>query len=398
MNTLIATGGSGARVLEAAIQLCSAGLGPDRLRLLVVDPDSANGNSARAQSLIERYQEGRRRFGGKLGGLKLFWTELDLLETKESPGGLQTWSPCRKKQRFKELVNADLLESTETPRELLDLFYTQQELELDLSEGFRGRPSIGAAAMSLVALQRDEQPWSLLVEKIRGDLSADAGSRVYLAGSVFGGTGASTFFPIARFLRDEALKANASRLRIGVGALSPYFRFEAASAGASGGLAEAARSENFPIATRGAVDFYDQLKINNDWPFDVIHWVGDNQPISVSYAPGGVKQENPAHFVELLAALAALHFFRDPRESTDCCYSGSGTNGSDGEAVVSWQDLPLGQAFGESEITHSLLRMYLVGVAHLGFLVNFFGGQNSRVNLTRSPGTGSGSRRRATPW
>ncbi len=367
MNTLICAGGTGARVLESVIQLCAAGLGPPALRLLVIDPDSANGNSARAQELVGLYLEGHRLFGGKLGGLRLFGTALDLLETDDRTEGLKTWSPSRKKQRFKDLVNAELLDSTHTPRDLLNLFYTEQDLELDLSEGFRGRPSIGAAAMSLVALHAREKPWAQLVEKIRGDLANEEGARVYLAGSVFGGTGSSTFFPIARFLRTVP-QNNASRLRIGVGALSPYFRFEAAAAGGNGSaVMEAAKAENFPIATRGAVSFYEHLKANNDWPFDVIHWLGDNEPIRVSYAPGGVKQENQAHFVELLAALAALQFFHAPKETVDCCYSGTQTNGTGEEAVITWKDLPLGEGFGQDAVAPGLLRLYLMGIAHLGF-------------------------------
>ena len=224
MNTLICAGGSGVRVLEAMLQLCAAGLGPPSLRLLVIDPDSANGNGARVTTLVESYLEGHRRFAGRLGdSLDLFRTELDLLDVGGRSAGLKTWSPVEKGQRLRQVLNVDLLDSTSTPSDLVRLFFTTEELDMDLTQGFRGHPSVGAAAMSLVIFKTGEQPWRQLVEKLRGDLARDGGARVFLAGSVFGGTGASTFYPIARFLRGVP-EVNHDRLKIAAGALSQIGR------------------------------------------------------------------------------------------------------------------------------------------------------------------------------
>lgn len=369
MNTLICAGGSGVRVLEALLHLCAAGLGPASLRLLVIDPDSANGNGARVTNLVESYLEGHRRFAGRLGdGLNFFRTELDLLDVGGRSAGLKTWSPIEKGQRLREVLNVDLLDSTATPPELVRLFFTHDEINMDLTQGFRGHPSVGAAAMSLVALKKGEQPWSQLIEKLRGDLAHDQGARVFLAGSVFGGTGAATFYPIARFLRTVP-EVNHSRLKVAAGALSPYFRFEAASSGTdSAASRQAAKAERFPLATRSAVDFYEQLRFNavaDRGPFDAFYWVGDDSPLSVPYAPGGPSQNNPSHFVELVMALAAVDFFLDPGDLQGAsCYAGS--NGTGVEAFLDWDDLPLSRLDRE-KIRRSLLRFFLAGTVHLGF-------------------------------
>lgn len=369
MNTLICAGGSGVRVLEAVLQLCAAGLGPASLRLLVVDPDSANGSGARVTTLVESYLEGHRRFAGRLGdGLQLFRTELDLLDVGGRAAGLKTWSPVEKGQRLREVLNVDLLDSTSTPSELVRLFFTTEEINMDLTQGFRGHPSVGAAAMSLVALKAGEQPWRQLIEKVRGDLARDEGARVFLAGSVFGGTGASMFYPIARFLRGVP-EVNHSRLKIAAGALSPYFRFEAAAAGIDSTVARrAAKAERFPLATRSAVDFYEHLRANaaeGSWPFDAFYWMGDDTPMSVPYAAGGPEQKNPSHYVELLTALAALGFFEAPGEVQGSCYAGS--NGtSEEEACLEWRDLPLAHLDRE-KIRGGLLRFFLTGAVHVGF-------------------------------
>jgi hypothetical protein len=382
MNTLICAGGSGTRVLEALVHLCAAGLGPPSMRILVIDPDGANGNGGRVSSLVEKYGEARKRFGNQLGdGLGLFGTELDLLDVGSHRGSLKTWSPVKRNERLREMFNLDILEGTSTPPEVLRLFFTDQELNMDLSEGFRGHPSVGAAAMSLVTLQADQQPWKQLVEKLQGDLAREEGARVFMAGSIFGGTGSATFYPIGRFLRDVP-ELNRQALKIAVGALSPYFRFGAAEAGPNARFArEAARSELFPLATRGAVDFYDHLHTNDNWPFDVIHWIGDNSPISVPYAPGGPLQKNPAHYVELMTALAAVDFFQAPQEQEGSCYAGSRRQaGNGGHLTLNWDDLPL-RSLDREMVRQGLLRFFLAGLVHLGFT----GPLVRRDEIERSP-------------
>ena len=51
-----------------------------------------------------------------------------------------------------------------------------------------------------------------------------------------------------------------------------------------------ARSENFSLATKAAVEFYAYLKENQDWPFALGHWVGDSGLMDVDWAPHGAGQ------------------------------------------------------------------------------------------------------------
>ncbi len=364
MNTLICAGGSGTRVLEALLHLCAAGLGPPSLRLLWVDPDAANGNGDRVSALVARYIDLHGRFARQVGdGLGLFRTKLDLFEVGGQSEGLKPWSPIQKGERLRELLNVDLLGSTPTSPDLVKLFFTPEELDMDLSQGFRGHPSLGSAAMSRVTFQKEAQPWRQLIEKLRNDLAQDEGARVFLTGSVFGGTGAAAFYPLARFLREEAT-VNGNRLKIGVSALAPYFRFAASTTrNSSSGARQAARAENFPLATLGTVDFYRHLETHQRLPFDVVHWVGADAPADVNFAAGGPEQRNPSHFVELIAATAALEFFHQPSALVGSCYSASG----DGEqAVLEWRDLPLAN-LDRGRVRDTLLRFLLVGAAHVGF-------------------------------
>ncbi len=379
MNTLICAGGSGLRTLEAMLHLCAAGLGPPKLRLLAIDPDGANGNRTRAIGLLEKYRAAQRRFAGKLGtGLNLFGTELDLLVTPGHQPELRNWSPVEGSQKLSDLLNFDGLSATDTPTDVVKLLFTRDELQMELDQGFRGHPAIGAACMSLVTLHEREQPWELLVQQIQGDLAQPQGSRVFLVGSVFGGTGASAIHPIVRFLRGVP-DAGHERLKIGVGAIVPYFRFAVAAADERLKHSEmAAKSERFPLATQAAVQYYEHLRSNGDWPFDVMYWVGDSSPVPVDYCPGGPDQKNPPHFVDLLSAFSALEFFRDPDARRGSCYAGPRSDAAPelGDSnLLDWPDLPLTD-FQRSEVQKTLLRLSLVGAMHSNFFSELFSGDD----------------------
>lgn len=373
MTTLISAGGTGTRILEAVLHLCAAGLGPDKLRLLVIDPDASNGNGTRAKELVNKYVECRRTFrpaGQELGKLPFFRTVLDLLETEDAEAGLKVWSPVGPNKRFADVVNFPLL--APMAKDIVHLFFTDDELIMKTDIGFRGHPAIGAAAMSLLWLYRHQKPWSQLTEKIKTEVSEPEGSKVIIVGSVFGGTGASAIHPLARFLRTMP-ETNRDRLKIGVVALVPYFQFRAAAAAAPGQEGGArqlgARAEYFPVATRAAVQFYHHLRENNDWEFDAMYWLGDDSPAEVLYEVGGPGQKNPAHFVDLLAALACLDFFAGDLATKACRYAGPEECTDEGlknKNVVRWMDLPFLE-LDRDRVGTCLLQFALTGAAHLGF-------------------------------
>ncbi len=360
MHTIIGAGGSGTRVVEAVIQLCAAGLGPNRLRVLLVDPDASNGNVARLRGLVERYRACHERFARHMGDLPFFRTELDVLvDESDRAGKLYVWNVVAGNKKLRDVLGYDNLAPGQ--RDLTHLFFTDDELDMELDQGFRGHTAIGAAALSL--LDSGAAPWKGLTERLRIDLGTGQTTRVVLAGSVFGGTGASALYPIARFLRDVP-EINKSNLKLGVVALVPYFQFDPAklAAGASEHVM-AAKSQWFALATRQAVRFYHHLKERQDWPFDAMYWVGDSAPWDVAYAAGGPRQENPAHVVDVVAALAAIGFLDSPPTDGQPRYSGPRQGGN----VVAWDELPAGKNKRHPTVQYNVLTLSLVGAVHLGF-------------------------------
>ena len=373
MYNVILAGGSGLRVLESIIHCCAMGLGPRVMRLFVIDPDHSNGNATRASRLVSKYLECQKAYGGKLGkDANWFGTELDLLGDPTKPE-LMVWSPVKPNDTLGSIIDYDNLASTNTPPEVADLLFTREERQVPLGGGFRGHPAIGAASMSQIPFFENERPWSEFIQRIRGDVDQGP-SYVFIVGSVFGGTGASTLHPVGRYVQSIP-ERNHDRLKIAFNALVPYFRFsEEKKTGKgpsdAGGLV--ARSENFSLATKAAVEFYAYLKENHDWPFAMSHWVGDSGLMDVDWAPHGAGQENPAHFVDVLSALACLEFFA--AGTTGVADGASLYSGPRGNVVppapefnlLEWPDVPL-RAYDRSTLQREMLRFYMSGAAHLGF-------------------------------
>jgi hypothetical protein len=361
MTTLICAGGSGTRVLEAVLHMCAAGLGPSDLRTFVIDPDGSNGNVDKTRKLVNRYQECHEAF--KTDGHPFFRTKVDLLKSAQ---GLRVWSPVDKTQKFKNLLNYTDLSPAQ--KDVVHLLLTDVELDMPMDVGFRGHPALGAAALALLPLYKEDPLWSQFAQAITSEVN-ERETRVVIVGSVFGGTGASAIHPLVRYLRSLP-QINRDKLKVGAVALVPYFRFSASEAAAAGGhvqAEEAAKSEWFALASRSAAEYYEHLRTQNDWDFDAMYWLGDDTPVRVDYCVGGPQQDNPAHFVDLLAACACLDFSSSPPGARACYYSGPQESGDvpDGN-VVTWDDIPL-SSLDRDTVRKKLHHFHLVGAAHLGF-------------------------------
>ena len=109
---------------------------------------------------------------------------------------------------------------------LIDCLYDPEEKMQNLSEGFRARPNIGAAAMLATTSNEDDPFWSQIYKAIDAAKGGEE-VRIFIIGSIFGGTGASGFPNIARKIRAiQNEKGVASNVNIGGALMLPYFDYE----------------------------------------------------------------------------------------------------------------------------------------------------------------------------
>ena len=346
----IGIGGTGSKCLEALIHLAAAGMMPNKkeeLYVLFVDPDKANGSLERAVKTLECY--------------KTFFNnpqlaQPHLLQTKIDSDITPIFSPFDdgdddKPQLEKFFNYAGLKLADDGAADLFEVLYSERERTTQLHEGFRGHPSIGAAVMAQTVLGGDE-PW----KTFRGKVAKDPAPKIFLAGSIFGGTGASGFPTIAKLIK-SALDVKPISAQIGGALILPYFTF------IDDGDAELkAKAEHFLMNTQAALEYYQRS--NKDLVYNAIYLIGDDSQVQLkNFSLGGKAQQNAQHFVELYAALAAIHFFRN--DST--------ADGADGAAQyfrldrsnnpLKWADLPDGN--GGVEIQSKLRSLYRFSVAYL---------------------------------
>lgn len=325
---VIGIGGTGAKCIEAIIQLAAIGLfNQETLNLLFVDADETNGNLSRALTSLQIYQK---------------CYELDV---KDRHPWMQTkiesfplWSPFANNSINKNLgsfFQYNILKQDEQALgNLFDVLYTSEERDANLDVGFRGRPAIGAAVMSQVKLNAlDGDSWGTLMGKIQKDTGGGSRPKVFLCGSIFGGTGASGLPTIGRLIHNklESLKIR-DKVDLGCLFVLPYFGFT----GELGDNSEKvyARSEQFLLNTEAALRYYGSQAQET---FDTVYLLGNQQLSPVKkFSVGKNTQRNDPHFIELYAALAARQFLlkTPPGNKTVVLMNRESLK------TVTWKDIP----------------------------------------------------------
>ena len=329
----ISIGGSGARVLEAITHLCAAGLLPNKEKrgyfyAMSIDPDTGNGNLTRTNRLLDCLNELQNVNIGK---------RTPLLKTPLKLAKPFVWSPTNLGNSLDDVISYETYRN-KTIGKLYRALYTKKERQTILNEGFRGRPSIGAAVMAKKAMIDgntaivQEAAWQNLINAVRNDVRTNGSAQIFLAGSVFGGTGAAGLPTISRLLRD-IFKNNCQNgeVRIGGALLLPYFSFEPTEEQKKeSGLF--ASSENFLTNTKAALRYYSE---NGGSGYDSMYFIGDNTMTSIpNFSVGATSQCNDAHIVDFFAAMAALHFYNSG-DGKHCYYISRNLDNT-----FQWNDIP----------------------------------------------------------
>ncbi len=328
-NYYIGIGGTGARLAESLVHLCAAGLGPKDLTLFLIDPDQGNGNLARTTSLMEAYVAARKSFERPAGpDVVAFHTNVTL----PKPAVWHIFD-----QRGVRLAGhvglATIRQNNPALADFAKVLFSDDEMETDLDQGFRGHPNIGATVLSDVP--SDTDPWQTFWQDVQG-AQAPGEVQVFLAGSIFGGTGAAGIPTLgnANTLKFDprATSGTASKIRLGAGFILPYFSF---APGMPPGQSQMfVTAADFPIATKAALAYYAEKGL----AFDDVYLLGDSLAQNVGeFAHGDSGQNNRPHYIELAGALAALDFYESrPHGGATKYFHAARPN-----PLLEWTDLPV---------------------------------------------------------
>jgi hypothetical protein len=353
-NILIGIGGTGAKIVESALFLLAAGIGPDdAVHIGLIDQDNSNGNVQRTETLLNLICRIQDQLA--TGNNQLDWAD----ENEDNRTSLLSiplrklfadkdeshWRPAPEKlTNLRDILQHDRM--TPAQKDLFDLLFrpagaadSEKEQDLILAEGYRGRAHVGSAAL-LSALHHDSPELLTTMKELMKNGSNTGGEvRIMLVGSLFGGTGAAGFPTIARSLHRMRSPGNEDRIKsdavyIGGVLMLPYFGFRDPD---DSGANVITTSQLLPQA-RVAVNYYDRL-IEQEGVFDHLYISGWDEMITLNYhEPGRGEQRNPALLPELVAALGVVDFFTadkiEPRAQPMMAARRSA-------GAMGWADLPV---------------------------------------------------------
>lgn len=207
-NIFIAIGGSGTRVAEALVRLLAIGfpINNDKdngllssvggtLEFWVVDPDIDSGATSDLRNCISEYQKLRGLLGEK-------WSiEIKTVTEKEPVRILNPLNLPGVNNQGKTLRSLLSLGGNQPSEPFLNLFYTPEELDIEINRGFYQKPFIGAAVMAIFADSLTKGRESGDQQDLFNQLKTQK-VNFLLSGSLHGGTGASGLPVMGRFLRD----------------------------------------------------------------------------------------------------------------------------------------------------------------------------------------------------
>lgn len=338
---LIAIGGTGMRCLESFVHLCAAGLFDNHtIDILTLDTDQNNGNKDRVESLINLYNKVKTNDASKPGGEQrsntFFSAKLNLYK-------FFTDYATPNRATLKALSGTKNLTSEQRTdnEELADLLFEKPVQEFKLDHGYRAQTHLGSMLMfhgiieaitnvkrggdSVKEQERELERYLQLLNKHATN------ARIFVFGSVFGGTGASSI-PVIPQAISEALgiltggnnKLDFNKLLFGSTLLTDYFTFKTATEEQLKNAKVIADANNFALNSQAALSFYnDDTTVKKTykrmyhvgWPTSLKINYSDGQ--SGDVVTGGYGQRNDCHVAELMCAVAAYDFFNEDRKKLE---------------------------------------------------------------------------------
>lgn len=292
---IVAVGGTGSRVLRSVVHLAAAGVfedvkGLQNINVMVVDSDSLNGDKINTNDTLSDYSVLSQSNVFRPVIKQYAWNPIDVMNKAiDAP----------------QLMNVAAM--SDKIEDLYGFLYTSEERSKVLKGGFYSHTSIGSFYMNQDITDGKGiyiNEWKNFFE----NNNIQPEDKIIIIGSVFGGTGASGLPTLARKIKTAPKTQNCDIAGILVG---PYF---AAPTPSEGSIIE---TDNFPIKSKIAIDFYDKQKMSD--VFKTMYFIGEDSDklMMTTHSTDGQTQKNKANVVELYSATAIVDFLNNTAVPTD---------------------------------------------------------------------------------
>lgn len=285
-------GGTGSRVLKSLTLLLASGVEcKDTIIPIVIDRDLANADLTRTKEIIDNYilvsrsapkpnESNKNRFFAT--SMRLLNNDL-YLQLRDNT------------QVFGDYIHCNTM--NEVNKALVNILFSHETLQLDMTEGFQGNPNIGSVVLNQFS-NTD------IFNSFANDFQD--GDKIFIVSSIFGGTGASGFPLLLKNLRSAKPEmANWGYIqKAPIGAISVLPYFNVSNLKDEQDKDSLVDSDTFIDKAKAALSYY----ISLDKQIDTLYYIADRERTIYKHCKGGINQKNNAHFVEFASALAIIDF------------------------------------------------------------------------------------------
>lgn len=294
-------GGTGIRVMKSITMLMAGGMSTGGYTVvpIIVDPHLDLAEKKNLHQLIDSYEDIYKKTtntgsDGRLNPLRVFFGS-EILTLDELRGSQNnTYQFAGSQVQFKSYIGLSNLNAQDLNHYLVETMFSTKSLNNSLSVGFKGNPNVGTVVLGDMIAGAN---WFNSFKSLCAE-----GDRVFIISSIFGGTGASGYPLIEKQIRGANNQPTVQQVVMGAVTVLPYYSLTNPATTSSD-----IDSANFYTKAKAALAYYEGNVLS-----DYLYYCGEKE-LRPSYDNNEEKQDDEAHFIELVAASALFDFLKKGR-------------------------------------------------------------------------------------
>lgn len=294
-------GGTGIRVMKSVTMLLASGMSTNGYTVVpvILDPHLDLEEKKNLHTLLSSYQNiyNKSTNNGSLNHLDGFFNS-EIVTINELNNQLNdTQQASGSKEKFRSYISEANLAADDINNYFVQTLFSTKNLDSPLSVGFKGNPNVGTVVLGEMIEGAD---WFKAFKQ-----HCEKDDRIFIISSIFGGTGASGYPLLEKKIKGAASQPAVKNALMGAVTVLPYYGLKDPSTTGSD-----IDSANFYTKTKAALAYYEKTVLS-----DYLYYAGETSLIQV-YENDEKKQDDKAHFIELVAASALFDFLTREKPET----------------------------------------------------------------------------------
>lgn len=294
-------GGTGIRVMKSVTMLMASGMSTNGYTVVPVifDPHLDLEEKKNLHTLLDSYKDiyNKSTNDGSLNNLEGFFNSKIVTIDELNNQLNNTQQASGSKKRFRSYISQAKLAADDINNYFVQTLFSTKNLDSPLSVGFKGNPNVGTVVLGEMIEGAD---WFKAFKQ-----HCEKDDRIFIISSIFGGTGASGYPLLEKKIKGAVSQPAVKNALMGAVTVLPYYGLKDPSTTGSD-----IDSANFYTKTKAALAYYEKTVLS-----DYLYYAGETSLIQI-YENDEKKQDDKAHFIELVAASALFDFLTREKPKT----------------------------------------------------------------------------------